>query len=469
MYTCQIKNQCVNDRRKILCVAKTSFCSRINGAKRMRSLSRILNRSQRSSNSISSKERPIKSSWMALPTHFGYTVHMHKSQISPEGDPKRGSGSLGLLCTCLVGIAFSANYTNHAPLIPSMMEDFGFSLAMAGFLTTGIFLTHAGMQIPCGYLADWLGARRVIAIALAQVCIGNFAIAFASAYWQLFFWKVFVGLGTGACFVAGAGYISAAFPEPNKAHLAQGYYGGSILLGSGFVIFAVPRVAATFGWRGGFLATAAMAAAAWIVWTSAAPSPTPQQHMPVSFIGMIADLRLWRLGLMQMASFGLVIVVSSWIAAFLQRSLLLDIVTASMLGSVALLLGIIMRPLGGVLVRRIHVRPMLCLSLSLSAAGCFALAFDGGSVALTVLAIIMIGAGCGLPYSALFTRAAELFPSRAGAAMGLVNMLGIVMILIAPPLIGRLVEWSGSFQSSFLALGVFSVAAFAGTLGIHKP
>jgi MFS family permease len=393
---------------------------------------------------------------------------MHKSQISPEGDPKRGSGNLGLLCVCLVGFAFSANYTNHAPLIPSLTEAFGFSLAMAGFLTTGIFLTHAGMQIPCGYLADRLGARRVIMIALAQVCIGNFAIAFASAYWQLLFWKVFVGLGTGACFVAGAGYISAAYPEP-KAHLAQGYYGGSILLGSGFVIFAVPQVAAAFGWRGGFLATAGMAAAAWIVWVSAAPSPAPQKHTHVSFGGMIADLRLWRLGLMQMASFGLVIVVSSWITIFLRRSMLLDTVTTSMLGSVALLLGIIMRPLGGMLVRRMHVRPMLCLSLSLSTAGCFALAFDGVSVALTVLAIILIGAGCGLPYSALFTRAAELFPSRASAAMGLVNMLGIVMILIAPPLIGRLVEWSGSFQSSFLALGIFSVAAFAGTLGIHKP
>lgn len=52
--------------------------------------------------------------------------------------------------------------------------------------------------------------------------------------------------------------------------------------------------------------------------------------------------------------------------------------------------------------------------------------------------------------------------------MGLVNMLGIVMILAAPPLIGRLVDWSGSFQSSFLALGGFSLLAIAGTFGIDK-
>jgi cyanate permease len=48
--------------------------------------------------------------------------------------------------------------------------------------------------------------------------------------------------------------------------------------------------------------------------------------------------------------------------------------------------------------------------------------------------------------------------------MGLVNMLGILMILAAPPLIGMLVEWSKSFRTSFIALGCFSLLAMTGTL-----
>jgi len=74
---------------------------------------------------------------------------------------------LDLVCACVVGFAFSANYTNHAPLVPALTQAFGFSLARAGFLTTGIFLTHAVMQIPGGQLADRLSAKRVVAIALA--------------------------------------------------------------------------------------------------------------------------------------------------------------------------------------------------------------------------------------------------------------------------------------------------------------
>jgi cyanate permease len=119
-------------------------------------------------------------------------------------------------------------------------------------------------------------------------------------------------------------------------------------------------------------------------------------------------------------------------------------------------------------VHRMGVVLLLRLSLILNLAGCFALAWAGESMVRTVLAIIAIGAGSGLPYAALFTRAAALFPGRAGAAMGLVNMLGIIMILAAPPLIGRLVDASGSFLSSFIALGCFSLLVCLGTFGIDQ-
>jgi nitrate/nitrite transporter NarK len=381
--------------------------------------------------------------------------------------PVEKSRNLDLICACIVGFAFSANYTNHAPLVPALTQAFGFSLALAGFLTTGIFLTHFVMQIPGGHMADRLGARRIVSVALAQVCLGNFAIAFASGYWQLLLWKIFVGFGTGTCFVAAARYVSSAYPG-SRSHLAQGYYGGSVLLGSGFVIFAVPRFAAAFGWRGGFLVTASVATAAWLFWMLWAPASKSRQYPTGSFAGMITNSQLWLLGLVQMASFGLVLVVSSWITTFLRQGLHIDPVSAGAVGSIALMLGIVMRPLGGVLVRWMNVRPLLFISVALSAAGCFMLARTEDSVAWTALAIVCIGVGCGCPYAALFTRAAALYPGRAGAAMGLVNMLGIVMILVAPPLIGRLVDWTGSFQSSFFSLGVFCLLALAGACAICK-
>jgi MFS family permease len=365
-----------------------------------------------------------------------------------------------LVCVCAVGFAFSANYTNHAPLAGTLMRQFGFNQTLAGLLTTGIFFTHAAMQLPGGHLVDRMGAPRVLTFALAWVAAGNFAIAFSGSYWQLLAWKVFVGLGTGTCVMAGARYIHDAL-APTRLSFGQGLYGGSILLGSGFVIFAVPRISAWLGWRGAFLISTAVAAGAWILWVLAAP-PAPRGEQARGHFGDVLRARpLWLLGLMQMASFGLAIVVGTWITALLGNEFRMPAAKAGLAGSFVLLLGIGMRPLGGVLRRRVGIRVLLTVSFLMNALGCFALASGGDNLSLAVIAVGLIGTGCGLPYAALFTRAGALVPGRAGAAMGLINMLGIVMILVGAPLAGRLADWSGSFRSSFFALAIFSLAACA--------
>jgi MFS family permease len=365
-----------------------------------------------------------------------------------------------LVCACAIGFAFSANYTNHAPVVGILARQFGFSQTLAGLLTTGIFITHAAMQVPGGHLVDRFGSRRVLIYALAWVALGNFAIAFSGAYWQLLAWKIFTGVGTGTCFVAGARYIHEALAGP-RLHLAQGLYGGSILLGSGFVILAVPRISLWAGWRAAFVVSAAVAACAWVFWTAVSPHVPSVAHARGHLRGMLLASQLWLLGLMQMASFGLAIVVGAWIVTLLNSTLQVPVAKAGLIGSFVLLLGIVMRPLGGVLRQRMGMRPLLSASFLANAAGCFMLAAGWNSLPLAVVAVLLIGTGCGLPYAALFTRAASLFPGRAAAAMGLVNMLGILMILVGAPLVGHLADWSGSFRSSFVALGGFSLAACA--------
>ncbi len=385
----------------------------------------------------------------------------------PTINAARWRRTSGLAAACAAGFAFSANYTNHAPVVPALIAEFHFNQAMAGLLTTGIFLTHAIMQIPGGHLADRYGPTRILLAALAIVCAGNFAIGFSAAYWQLLFWKIFVGVGTGACVVSGARYITGLFSGP-RLHMAQGLYGGSILLGSGFVIFAVPQFLSAFGWRAAFFSTATVATAAWFVWLLAARPLPPIPRLGGSLGGMLSNSQLWLLGFVQMASFGLAIVVGAWISALLRTSLGVTPAKAGLVGSVALLLGIATRPLGGALIPRIGARRVLRASLVLSAAGCFWLGLGADSLPAAAAAVVLLGIGCGLPYAGVFNGAAALYPERAGAAMGLVNTLGILMILAGAPLAGHLADWTGSFRSSFVALGAFTLAVLVSTLGIKK-
>jgi cyanate permease len=83
------------------------------------------------------------------------------------------------------------------------------------------------------------------------------------------------------------------------------------------------------------------------------------------------------------------------------------------------------------------------------------------SLTTALAGVIMVGMGFGIPYAAMFSRAGALFPGRAAAAMGFVNMLGIIMIVAGAPLVGHLADLTGSFKTSFAVLGGLTLASCA--------
>jgi nitrate/nitrite transporter NarK len=205
----------------------------------------------------------------------------------------------------------------------------------------------------------------------------------------------------------------------------------------------------------------------WVWWIAAAPRPLHAAATAGSIRDLMHSRELRLLGLIQMASFGLVIVVGTWITTLLRTVFQMPLKTAGLMGSAVLLLGIVSRPLGGWLVHRMRIRVLVQGALLLNAAACGALAW-GHWTGLALAAIVALGLGCGLPYASVFNRAAALFPGRAGAAMGLVNMIGILMILLGAPAVGYLADWTGQFQTSFLALGGFSLLAAGAASAIRE-
>ncbi|OYU84528.1 MAG: hypothetical protein CFE24_06470 [Flavobacterium sp. BFFFF2] len=369
-----------------------------------------------------------------------------------------------LLTACFIGFAYSANYTNHAPLKDMLVaafetSTFEFTKAKFGLLTTAIFLTHALMQIPGGHLADHFGPKKILIAALSVVVIGNFGISTSTTYMALITWKFLIGFGTGTCFISGARYIYQN-SKPERVLLNQGYYGACILMGSGFVIFAVPLIAKHFNaWNYGFLATAIVALLGLIA-ALFAPQAEAKEHPQTSLKALLSHGPLYALGWVQMASFGLVIVIGSWITTLLtEKSGIESKWLIHAVASLVLLIGIFSRSYGGNLVQRHGVKKVLVGSIFMNATGCMLLAFLPEVFPVVLLAIVLLGLGCGFPYSALFSRATSLFPGRAGAAMGLVNMMGIVFILCGAPLVGQLTDLSGNFTTAFLSLGLFALSS----------
>ena len=366
-----------------------------------------------------------------------------------------------------LGFVFSANYTNHGPLIPTLVKQLEITFAMAGFLTTAIFLTHGALQIPGGALADKFGAKNLVTFALLIITVGNFFIGLSSSYSAILVLKFIIGIGTGVCFIAGARYVTTFFLG-KEIQRAQGVYGGSILLGSGFVIYVIPQLLPVVGWHNIFMITGGMAALLLVLWYFFAPE-TPQAvtTTKINWSGVIGSRNIWLLSLVQLASFGEIIACGVWVNTLLIKSIHLPPKLAGIIGSIVLLLGILSRPLGGLILDH-----KMMTTKKLLAASCAGLALGfiwmglSSSMGMAILAIIFTGIMAGLPFAGIFNAARNNCPDCPGVAMGFVNTWGAIGVMIFPPIIGRLVDFTGTFISGFFVLGAVALIAALGALAL---
>ena len=366
-----------------------------------------------------------------------------------------------------LGFVFSANYTNHGPLIPTLVKQLEITFAMAGFLTTAIFLTHGALQIPGGALADKFGAKKLINFALLIIAAGNFTIGFSNSYYAILFLKFIIGIGTGICFIAGARYVPTFFAG-KEIQRAQGVYGGSILLGSGFVIYGIPQLLPLVGWHNIFMITGGMAALLLVLWYFFAPDTPRAVTIPkINFSSVIGSRNIWLLSLAQLATFGEIIACGVWVNTLLIKSIHLQPKLAGIIGSIVLLLGILSRPLGGIILdHKIMTTKKL---LGVACAG-LALGFIwmglSSSMGMAIIAIIFTGIMAGLPFAGIFNAARDNCPHCPGVAMGFVNTWGAIGVMVFPPIIGRLVDITGTFISGFFVLGAVAVIAALGCLAL---
>jgi nitrate/nitrite transporter NarK len=369
-----------------------------------------------------------------------------------------------------LGFVFSANYTNHGPLVPTLVKDLGITLALAGALTTAIFLTHGALQIPGGALADKLGAKRVALWSLLIITAGNCLIGFSHSYYQILALKLIIGIGTGSAFIAGARYVPTFFAG-REIQLAQGVYGGSILLGSGFVIYGVPQILAAAGWHGVFFVTGGMAGVLAFLWHFLAPdTPSHTTSPKIEWKNVIGNFNIWLLAWAQLGSFGVVIAAGVWVNTLLIKSIQLDPKIAGMVGSTVLLLGILSRPLGGLILGR-GIMSTKSLLISANAGLAVGLAWMGTSTSLgmAALAIVFTGIMAGLPFAGIFNSARDNCPASPGVAMGFVNTWGAAGVMMLPPVIGRLVDVTGTFVSGFYVLAAVALAGSCCCLALKPP
>ena len=163
---------------------------------------------------------------------------------------------------------------SNAVIAPELMRDLAISPEAMGAITGIFFLTFAAAQLPGGVLLDRFGPRRTMAGLLLFAAAGSLVFAAAQAAAGLSAGRGLMGLGCAVGLMGAMVAIARWFPAERFAPVTSTLYaiGG---LGSVLATTPLALAAEAFGWRGAFVAmaalTALMALLLWLVLRDAPP------------------------------------------------------------------------------------------------------------------------------------------------------------------------------------------------------
>ena len=362
----------------------------------------------------------------------------------------------------------------------AIMRDFHLSKIQFGLIQSFFVAAYALFQAPAGRLADRLGPR--IILALAVIWWGAFTsfitlVPFV-ALALLIIITIRFGLGVGeAVMYPAANKIVAAWIPSEERGLANGLIFAGVGFGAGVTPPLIAYIMGQYGWRASFWCSSLIGLAAGAVWYSLGRD-TPREHPWVSQseVGLIAAglpapeatpkaALSWR---QIFSNKDLMIVTASyftygyaafiffaWFYNYLNDVRGVDLKRSSWLTTLPFIAMALGSLLGGwlsdVITRTRGKRAGRCY-LAAAAIGLAAILIALGTrIADTNTAVIYLAAGAGALYlsqSSFWSVSADIGKKSAGAVSGVMNMgaqTGSAITGTLTPYIGQHFGWNASF------------------------
>lgn len=366
-----------------------------------------------------------------------------------------------VLAAALGGVAVAMSVGKVPLALPTLREELGLSLVQAGWVSSMLTTLAVVAALGFGLAAGRIGALRMVLGGLAVSALASLgalavpALSAAAGFQLLMATRFFEGAGFMAVSVAGPALISAA-TAPADRRFALGVWASYMPAGAGVAMALSPLLLPSTGWRGLWVAAAAMLAvaalAAWQQRAWYAPAGGSSHAAPAGpALAVLRQPLPWLLaltfGAWALQHFALIV----WLPTFLKEQRGLSAGWVALLTCVMLLVNVPGNLIGGALVQRgvprgrliavAHTLTGLCgLGLFNEALPdgqryglCVALSFIGGVIPAAVMSS-----------SALLARN----PRQIGALQGLVMQGSQLGQFIGTPLIAAVVAASGQWASA---------------------
>jgi predicted MFS family arabinose efflux permease len=365
---------------------------------------------------------------------------------------------------------------SNSVIAPELARDLGLSARQLGWAGSAFFFALFAVQIPVGMWFDRYGARRTVVALSILAIVGALWIAAAADAFDLIAARAVVGVGCAASFMSVVFLCSRWFPPARLATALSWVFAASNI---GTLAAATPLawVAATVGWRNGFLGLAAVTVLVAVAFYAFVRDRPPDQPLPPArreSIGEIVKglLDVWTtpglLPLLAMHFFAyatMLTVLGVWGGPYLYDVYKLDGVER---GNVLLAMGAA-QILGilayGPMDRLLRSRKKVVLGgamISMGLLGALAL-LPQPTLAVAVVLLTAFCFFCAFG-TVIVAQGRTLFPDRlAGRGVTAVNMAQCLGLTVLPALVGYIVEAFGNSDLAYrVAFGVLAAGLVLG-------
>jgi MFS family permease len=377
----------------------------------------------------------------------------------------------------LLAISVLINYVDRGTLAiaaPLLKEDLHLSASQLGILLSAFFWTYAPFQVVSGWLVDKFSVNWLLALGLLVWSVATLTTGLLHGFALMFVVRLILGIGESVSYPSYNKIVAKHFQESLRGRangmVSAGWAGGPALgtLVGGLLVAHV-------GWRLFFIVLGSASLIwlpAWIRWMPRGPGlPAATSGQPAEMLQIVAQRSAWGtfIGLF---SFNYIWYFQiTWLPFYLVRQRGFSLQTMSLVGGGAfVVLGISALLCGWLADRWIvstgnptRVLKSFCgLGLALSATAFFAV-FLIPDHTIAMAALFFSCASLGLGAANLWTMTQILAgPQTAGRWTGLQNFCGNIAGMVAPALVGIIVERTGGFFWAFAMTSAVSLLGAAG-------
>lgn len=389
-------------------------------------------------------------------------------------EPLRESAALFMVCVATGVVMLGQGVIS--PVLPLYAKDFGVGAAMVGASIAVFGFGRILLNVPAGILADRVGRKLLLAGGPAITAAGYLLCGIAGDIWQLLAYRFIAGAGS-AIFMTGAITLVTDISTPENRGRMLSLYQGSLLAGVSLGPAVGGLTAELAGLRAPFFLVAVLAAAC-TLWAlrgvpetralaveARAGSATPAVPASRALRALVTSAGFT---LVSLVTFGVFFTRTG------SRQTILPLLgeerlglTAGSLGGIFAMMALVNLTLigpAGAWADRFG-RKLVIVPSAFVAAGALALFALTDTLALFLVAAVVLALGTGVIGPAPAAYAADVIPDHArGLGMGLYRTYSDVGFVVGPPLLGWIADATGAFGWALgfnALLMAASAAAFA--------